>query len=254
MGFFEGIGRAISKGAGALAGFGGDILSGAMESFSTQGPAPKVEGWGSTLGGIIGDVGEQIFTRTPYDPMYSTPGQSPAGQGAGVLLPEYQASGGVAVPPSTGTSRTGIPLPLGLSRIWGGPVQSPAAIPPGVQEASMLPLALPGGAAIASGLSRVIGTAAGIGGLSELAEYLPSIFGGGTSQPAVGGGNLPYGGALFRVREGRIVPRSVVEVQLGGKTYRYRYAGRPILYSGDLQTYKRVKRIAGRVRRKTGGR
>jgi hypothetical protein len=105
------------------------------------------------------------------------------------------------------------------------------------------PVALPGGALVGP-LLRGLGGAA-LGG----AAVGGAISAFGDSDVA-----LPFGGNVFRRTAAGIRARSLVEVvnpMTGRKTW-YRNVGRPILFSGDLRSCKRVQKVASRARRARG--
>ncbi len=99
-------------------------------------------------------------------------------------------------------------------------------------------LARPGGALIAGAFGG------GLGGI------LGQLGFGGDS------GDLPFGGALFRQTMAGVRARSLVRVTnpVTGNDVWYRNVGRPILFAGDFQTVKRVRKVAALARRRSGGR
>jgi len=94
--------------------------------------------------------------------------------------------------------------------------------------------ALPGGALVASGLGA-------------LGRAILPAFGGA----AAGAGALMLDAALSP--RGRGMPRLIMQTTPAGNPTWYRHVGQPVLFSGDLATCKRVRKIAGRARR-SGGR
>jgi hypothetical protein len=107
-------------------------------------------------------------------------------------------------------------------------------------------VALPGGATPAAlpALPPIVGGAIA-GGLGALG------FLGGGDLP-----DLPFGGAVFRARGERITAKRTVEFRhpVTGNIVTYRNIGRPVLYSGDFAAAKRVAKVAGKARRRSGGR
>ncbi len=105
-------------------------------------------------------------------------------------------------------------------------------------------VALPGGAQIA-----------GLGGaLGPLLRQLPGLVGGA----AVGGFVAGAGGdlQLFRptMAGARAIPLVMTPNPITGAPTFFRHVGRPILFSGDVATVRRVRKIAALTRRRLGGR
>lgn len=102
-----------------------------------------------------------------------------------------------------------------------------------------LPLALPGGAAVLRAAGRGLGALGIAGGLQEL------FGGGGNGMDEVG---------FFQATMGGVRVKSTVLLRhpITGAPVFFKHAGRPILFSGDLRTCKRVNKIAARARRSRG--
>jgi len=271
MGLFDRIGRGFES----FGGFLGDVAGSAVESFSQEGfQDPRGGGFGGFLGSLLGDVGQAartvlLPTRTPV-----AQGGQGAGRGGVVVTPTVpgrlpglsqdvldrlraQVSGGGIIqdprdlarrraqveaqrgPPvsSTVTGRTFIPGSPGTS----GDIpfiSLDLPDPRGETQMAGLALALPGGAAIARGLGRGLGALGIAGGLEQL-------FGGGNGMDEVG---------FFQATMGGVRVKSTVMLRhpISGQPVFFKHAGRPILFSGDLRTCKRVNKIAARARRSRG--
>jgi hypothetical protein len=245
MGLFDRIGRELNRGIGAVGGFLGDVIGGAVESFSDPGfQLPTGGGFGRTLGGLAGEAGEVLL-------------------GGLIGRPEVMSGGGIPLPPTVpgGFPGLGIPLPPPIGQahlpvpsapMGGGVLPMQLPIPGGLTFPTTQPMediemtqavALPGGALIAP-LLRGLGGAA-LGG---------AAVGGAISAFQPGAVELPFGGRVFRQTPSGIRARSLVEVMnpLTGRKTWYRNVGRPILFSGDLRSCKRVQKIASRARRARG--
>ena len=104
------------------------------------------------------------------------------------------------------------------------------------------------------GVPGAIGTLGGIFG--GPARALPSpvdMFGGGTPVPQEAPmAPMDFGGGLFQPTQlsARPLPLIMASNPVTGRITFWKHVGRPILFSGDLATCKRVNRIARRARRK----
>ena len=120
---------------------------------------------------------------------------------------------------------TGVPSTSGTiygTGTWGGPVYGSPGIFPGVPVA-------PGGSPLSSVLEQMAGAAGG-GAVATLGSpWSPGVR---SARPK-----------LF------MVPNPVT----GSPTW-FRPAGRPILFSGDFAAVRRLRKVAGRARRRVGGR
>jgi len=173
--------------------------------------------------------------------------------------------------PNTGRERQGTQPSFQVFNPSAGNFQIPGAILNANPLLSGQSFTIPPGV-IAAGKNVAVGA---LGGL------LGSIFGNderstepGQPRVSAGGGNVavlpggaqtgggavgfPGGAApLFNLSQGgRVSPRSLVMTlnPANGNPVFFRHVGRPVLYSGDLATCKRVKKISARVRRSVGGR
>lgn len=132
---------------------------------------------------------------------------------------------------------------------------APRPVLPGRQVVRQLP-ALPGPLGVTPAVTgrRQVGAAPGFGGvtlaggtsgfglLSELAERAGGLFGGQTT--------------FFTA--GQVTARAVRDITqvnpVTGKIEFWRHMGRPVLFTGDLATVRRVSRVASRLNRRLGRR
>lgn len=206
------IGRLASKGFDILGGIAGDVFGQVVQQIP-----------GVLLGGIFGGPPTSRLPGPDQGP--GGIGGFPGGGFGGFIPPQQQTFPGVPGPP------------------LGGAVTFPQQEAP---MAGFLRTALPGGAPI---VQAGFGPLAGglLGGL--LGEGIGSqLFGGGQAMTPQGAVCptlfVPARSALRAVRMFRITNPST------GADVWYRNAGRPILWSGDFAAVKRVRRVAGKARRK----
>jgi len=248
VGFFDRIGREVSKGLGAIGGFAGNVIGGAVEAFRQPGRT-EIPGIGGAIGGFFGDVGESILGD-----VLSQGSPFPGGGIGGDIARRQALIPGAAPGTFLGGAQLGRPLAFQLTQAQPTEIIRPASVgespgPAGTTEvpqmAGINAAALPGGALIAP-LLRQLGTGALVG----------AGFGGAQALLGGGGGDveLPFGGSIFRTTMSGVRARSLVEVvnpATGRKTW-FRNVGRPILFSGDLRACKRVNKVAARARRSRG--
>lgn len=283
MGFFDSIGRAASKGFDAVGGFFGDVLSGASEAFSDVGPSfHKTGGIGSTLGGILGDVGElgvNILTgptrrTTPAQtfpiPSGTVPGQLPQKTLEDLLGPAAPRGGGLGGGQSFGSLAALVAGglvqdPRELAAMEAAqrakmPVQQPlvAGLPvPGGRLRSELELerigeggVMPGPVQALGGLLGDILTSAAGTALSERLPGAAALPGGAPVAGAMvpGAQALPFGGRLFRATATGIRVRSLVPIvhpSTGDIVY-FRHVGKPKVFAGDERIMKKTAKALNR--------
>ena len=116
MGFFDRIGRELNKGIGAVGGFLGDVIGGAVESFGDPGfQLPTTGGLARKIGGLIGEAGEVLLPMPRTGISLPLPPTVPGGY-PGVPTPLPQPGGTARlpvpqVPRSGGTYPGTIPIP-----------------------------------------------------------------------------------------------------------------------------------------------
>lgn len=244
MGFFDSlgnfasrIGREALKGVGAIGEFAGNIAGGAWSSMTDPGfNLPTTGGLGGKIGGLIGEFGEQMVGSM------ISPAGVPMGPQTGGYPRGYNPDPRAQRDLEIFLGRSGAPQPGSIPFEMGGPMQTGEMMgvtaPYGGEMMSAV--ALPGGALIGSVLRQIPGV---LGGAALGMQYS-----GGQSL------DLPYGGTIFRQTSAGLRARSLVEVvnPITGKKSWYRNVGRPILFSGDLRSCRRVRKIAGRARRARG--
>ncbi len=197
----------LQRAAGAVGGFAGDVFGQVLP----------------TLGGAL--LG-QILPPVP------TQGTVPGGFG----FPGFPSTGGFAGPlrgperlvarPSAGALPVGAALSTGIESLF--------------NIGGTMPV-LPGGAQFQQaglGSSLLGGVLGGLG-----TEALGLFGGGGGGLPALPG---VAPGGIFRVTQPGLRARSLFHITnpSTGREVWYRNVGQPILFSGDLRTCKRVRKIA----------
>lgn len=209
---------------------------------TTQPPTPAAgwSDWVATLPGKLASAAELSALLGALISLFRRPNVTalPVGYGTGIgWIP--QTLGGPNVPYQLGGG-----LLTDLGGLAGGvasvinAIRGPQAMPGGypVMGASFVG---PAGGAIARSLPWVLGGAgAGLGAME--------LFGGnGGSCPTA-----PFAQATAGPRAQIFVAANPVT----GKPTWFRPAGRPILWSSDLSACRRVRKVAGRARRRAGGR
>lgn len=259
MGFFDRVAREVGKGIGAAGGFLGDVLGGALGSLSGAAPS-EVGGLGAQLGRVAGGVLGGIFPG-PQLTTTGFPGTPPivATPGGGIPIPGFPPPVGLIPRPggarpvltSAGAIRDTQFLPLGN-------ISAPSeAIMFGGQQPMTMHAALPGGAPIVQQAGLGGGALAGIAGLLGAgAGALVRQFAPGQQPSFAPDFNLPFGGTFFRPTMRGVTAKHLVMLMhpVTGNPVWYRNVGRPILFSGDAATCRRVRKVSGKAFRSSGGR
>ena len=261
MGWFDRLGRELNKGIGAVGGWVGDIIGGAVESFSDPGfQLPTEGGLLRKFGGLIGEAGERLLLPHTVEPMTTTgvplPPTVPGGfPGIPSPMPPPVGSSRApvpSVPPGGGTMPTEIPFPWSTTGIaphttepivrlpgggWGPDPSVPAniGIPPGTRLEDLglrtTPFYRGGEPQMATPIALPGGALVG-----QILRQIPGAIGGAALGFQAGQGQslaLPYGGTVFRQVDQGLRFRSLVEFQnpITGRKAWYRNVGRPILFS-----------------------
>lgn len=216
MGFLDRAFREASKGIGALAGGLGRVFGGIADIAIPAIGAGIVGGISQRVAATIGGGGGRITGFNP-DPRA-----------------QRQLDVFLGVPGLPGPS-----LPTGI---------------PFSREEMVMPTFLPGGAQVTqAGFAPAIGGALGrllpgiAGGLAA-GGLFGGLFEGGVDLPTAPG---VAPGGVFQVVGPTLRARSLFHITnpSTGREVWYRNVGQPVLFSGDLRTVKRVRRIAGFARR-----
>lgn len=166
-----------------------------------------------------------------------------------IQLPGWVAYGGSDVPYNFSynpMAPSGAVSGFGGGSDWLSGLGSLAQGVGGIISAIRMPQAAPGGfgfVAPAMGTAgRVIGgIAAGAAG-AGIADWLMGNGGACPTSPFASGGGAPRAQTFVAANPAT------------GKATWFKPAGRPLLWSGDLSAARRVRKIAGRARRRVGGR
>ena len=212
-------------------------------------PAPRRGGWPLVARALPGTPGSPVPAPSPPPPVPGDPvgrllylaelvrwlvetfrkPKLPGVAGLEVVEVPYLLSNAFSMP-GGGGSFGGESLGVGLAGLGAGigsiisAIRGPSAMPGG---ASFLPTIARGAGAIATGV-----------GLAQL-------FGGGGACPT---DPFASGGSSVRAQT------FVAAHPETGRAVWFKPAGRPILWSGDLSACRRVRKVAGRARRRVGGR
>ena len=232
------IGRALSKGVGALGGFVGDIFGGVVEA------APTIIA--QRLGGLVTRGGAPTSIPIGINP-------DPAAQAS--LAAMFRALSGGRVFADTPRGGAGVPLLPGVQ--VGRPPEFPTFQQPqpfplfsGGETPMGLPVAaLPGGAPVqAAGLG---GFGAGLAGGLLGEGIFQGLFGNGGNGPVTTQG-VPCPTLFVPTRQAmRAVTMFRITNPATGADVWYRNAGRPLLWSGDFAAVKRVRKVAGKAHRRS---
>jgi len=109
------------------------------------------------------------------------------------------------------------------------------------------------GSSIASIINAIRGPQAMPGGMSFVPTTQPGVMG-GLAQALTGGNACPTAPFANSASSAVSAQHFVVAHPVTGRAVWFKPAGRPILWSGDLSACRRVRKIAGRARRRLGGR
>ena len=196
------------------------------------------------LGGFAQDVFTDVFPQV-------------AGGLLGQILPPFQLPGTVPGPLGPLPGRPGIISTGGFAGPVRGferlaaPISAPLPVGVPFQPGGFQMPFLPGGAPIQqAGLGGAL-LGGALGGLAT--EALGFFGGGGGGVPALPG---VAPGGIFRVTQPGLRARSLFHITnpSTGREVWYRNVGQPILFSGDLRTCKRVRKVARLAARSSGKR
>lgn len=277
MGLFDSFTSAVSSGLDYLGSAASNIWSGIGEGWSQTGPtaAGPGGGWAGRLGTQLGDIAENVAGGFVAKAV-PLPGGGLTGAGPvfpnvpGGIVPDYTLRSPAVYADTTPRSPAGpglsLQAPIDQPAVGFGFVPDPSQIrgagfPAAAAASAIGDVAVRGlefatseeGQQMIGGLwDMVRGRTAGPGGAAlQVAPTEGGEMPTRAIQPFQGPGALPYGGRLFKQTMSGIRANTVVMVRHPQTTEPvfFRHVGRPILFSGDFATARRVDKIAKKAKK-----